>query len=159
MHWKEFVRQVGQLPRIIAWCTVNKTLNTRTRECGLEPSGPGQRPVLGSWEHGSNQPCDNMNWQRFTDCLDVSFSPPVGATAHRRPGSPHYRGFTITLRHTTLDRIPMNGWSARRRDLYLTTHTTHKRLTSMLPAGFKPAIPASEWPKTHALDRAATGIG
>ena len=28
MHWKEFVRQVGQLPRIIAWCTVNKTLNS-----------------------------------------------------------------------------------------------------------------------------------
>jgi len=24
---KRFVRQVGQLPRIIAWCTVNKTLN------------------------------------------------------------------------------------------------------------------------------------
>jgi len=24
---KEFVRKVGQLPRIIAWCTVKKTLN------------------------------------------------------------------------------------------------------------------------------------
>ena len=29
----------------------------------------------------------------------------------------------------------------------------------MLPAGFEPAIPASERPQTHALDRAATGIG
>jgi len=29
----------------------------------------------------------------------------------------------------------------------------------MSPAGFEPAIPASERPKTHALDRAATGIG
>ena len=29
----------------------------------------------------------------------------------------------------------------------------------MPPAGFEPAIPASEWPQTHALDRAATGIG
>ena len=29
----------------------------------------------------------------------------------------------------------------------------------MLPAGFEPAIPASERPKTHALERAATGIG
>jgi hypothetical protein len=28
----------------------------------------------------------------------------------------------------------------------------------MPPAGFEPAIPASEWPQTHALDRAATGI-
>ena len=28
----------------------------------------------------------------------------------------------------------------------------------MHPAAFEPAIPASEWPKTHALDRAATAI-
>jgi hypothetical protein len=36
---------------------------------------------------------------------------------------------------------------------------THKRKTSMPPAGFEPVIPASEHPQTHALDRAATGIG
>jgi hypothetical protein len=29
----------------------------------------------------------------------------------------------------------------------------------MSPAGFERAIPASERPQTHALDRAATGIG
>jgi hypothetical protein len=29
----------------------------------------------------------------------------------------------------------------------------------MPSVGFEPAIPASERPKTHALDRAATGIG
>ena len=29
----------------------------------------------------------------------------------------------------------------------------------MPPAGFEPTIPASEQPQTHALDRAATGIG
>jgi hypothetical protein len=29
----------------------------------------------------------------------------------------------------------------------------------MPPAGFEPAIPASERPQTHALDRAANGIG
>jgi hypothetical protein len=28
----------------------------------------------------------------------------------------------------------------------------------MLPAGYEPTIPASEWPQTHALDRATTGI-
>ena len=27
------------------------------------------------------------------------------------------------------------------------------------PAGFEPTIPGRKWPKTHALDRAATGIG
>jgi hypothetical protein len=64
-----------------------------------------------------------------------------------------------TLRHTTLGRTPLDEWSARRRDLYLTTHNTHNRKTSMLPVGFEPAIPVSERPKTHALDRAATEIG
>jgi hypothetical protein len=29
----------------------------------------------------------------------------------------------------------------------------------MLLSGFEPTIPASERPQTHALDRAATGIG
>jgi len=36
---------------------------------------------------------------------------------------------------------------------------TKKRLTSMALAEFEPSVPASERPKTHALDRAATGIG
>jgi len=35
----------------------------------------------------------------------------------------------------------------------------HNRQISMPSAGFEPAIPASELPQTHALDRAATGIG
>jgi hypothetical protein len=34
---------------------------------------------------------------------------------------PHYRGFTITLRHTTLHSTPLDEWSAWRTDLYLTT--------------------------------------
>jgi len=29
----------------------------------------------------------------------------------------------------------------------------------MLPAGFEPAVPASERPQTHALDRVVTWIG
>jgi hypothetical protein len=41
-----------------------------------------------------------------------------------------FRGFTITLRHTTLGRTPLDEWPTRRRD-YLTTHNTHKRQTSM----------------------------
>jgi hypothetical protein len=43
--------------------------------------------------------------------------------------------------------------------LYLTTHETLKRQTSMLSAGFEPELPASERPQTHGLDRATTGIG
>jgi hypothetical protein len=80
-----------------------------------------------------------------------------GATASSGPRPPHYRGFTITLRHITVGRTPLDEWSARRRDLYLTTHNTHKRQTSRPPAGFEPAIPVSERPETHALDRAVTG--
>jgi hypothetical protein len=45
------------------------------------------------------------------------------------------------------------------RDLYLTTHNTHKRQSSMPLSKFEPTIPVSEQPQTHALDRAATGIG
>jgi len=44
-------------------------------------------------------------------------------------------------------------------DADMETHNTHKRHTSMSWAGFEPAIPASERPQNHALDRAATGIG
>jgi hypothetical protein len=56
---------------------------------------------------------------------------------------------------TPVCRAPLDEWSARRRDLYLTTHNTHERQTSMLPAGFEPKIPASQRPQTHALGRAA----
>jgi hypothetical protein len=70
-----------------------------------------------------------------------------------------FRDFTITLRHTTLGRTPLDDGPARRRDLYLTTHNTHKRQTSMTPVEFEPIILVSERPQTHALDRAATGIG
>jgi hypothetical protein len=71
-----------------------------------------------------------------------------------------FRGFTITLfRHPTLGRTPLDEGPARRRDLYLTTHNTHKRQTPISPVEFEPAIAESELPQTHALDRAATGIG
>jgi hypothetical protein len=46
--------------------------------------------------------------------------PPDGATAPRGP-APHYRAFAITLGKT-----PPDEGSARRRDIYLTTHNIHK---------------------------------
>jgi hypothetical protein len=62
---------------------------------------------------------------------------------------------------TTNVRNPLDERSVRSRDFYLTTHNTHthKRQTFKTLAGFKPAIPANERPQTHALDRAAIGIG
>jgi hypothetical protein len=65
----------------------------------------------------------------FCVCVFVIefFSPLNGATAPRGPRPPYYRGFTITLRHTTFGMTPPDKWSAQRRDLYLTTHETHDR--------------------------------
>jgi len=81
------------------------------------------------------------------------------ATEPNRLGPPHCRGFKIALKHTTLCRTPLDEWFARRRDLYLTTHSTRKRHTSLPSAGFETAFPVSKRPQTHAFDRAATGFG
>ena len=39
-------------------------------------------------------------------------------------------------RRTIVGKTPLDEWPARRRDFYLTTHNTHKRETSISPAGF-----------------------
>ena len=64
-----------------------------------------------------------------------------------------------TQRRSKVDRTPLDEWSVRRRDLYLTTHNTHNRQTSMPPVGFEPTISAGERPQTYALDRSATETG
>jgi len=81
------------------------------------------------------------------------------ATSPSGPGPPHYRGVTITLRHTTFGMISLEEWSARLRGLYLTTHNTHNMETCLPPIRFETTISASEQTQTHSLDRAATGIG
>jgi hypothetical protein len=72
------------------------------------------------------------------------------------PRTPHYRGFRITRRHTTLGRAHLDKCSSTRRDLYLTTHNSHKR--SMPPTGLDPTIPGSERSQNNDSDRAATEI-
>ena len=67
--------------------------------------------------------------------------------------------FTRFLDHTrrpTVGRALLDGLSARRRDLYLTTHNRH---TSMPLAGFEPTTSAGERPQTYALDGAAIRTG
>jgi hypothetical protein len=59
------------------------------------------------------------------------------------------RGHCCTSSHSmtqthTLVRTPLDKWSVRRRYLYLTTHNTHKRQTSMPPAGFAPRNPSKQ---------------
>ena len=64
-----------------------------------------------------------------------------------------------TQRRATVGRTPLDEWSARRRDLYLTTNDNHNRQISMPPVGFEPTISVGERPQTNALDCAATGTG
>jgi len=62
-------------------------------------------------------------------------------------------------RRTTVGRTPLDEWSARRRNFYLTINNTHNRQTSMPPVGLELRISAGERPQTYALDCAATGTG
>jgi len=52
-------------------------------------------------------------------------------------------------------------WTSDKSDAKTLTwqHDIHRRKTAMPPVGFEPTIPASEWPQTHTLFRADTGIG
>jgi hypothetical protein len=75
-----------------------------------------------------------------------------GSTAPREPRSP-LRVSANTLRHSTFE------WPLRRRSLYLVTHNIHKKQSGIPPSRFEPAIPGSELPQSHALDRAATEFG
>jgi len=75
----------------------------------------------------------------------------------RAMASSFLRFLDHTQRRTTFGRTPLDEWSARRRDLYLTTHNTHNRQTSMPPVGFEPTISAGKRPQTYGLDRTATG--
>ena len=56
--------------------------------------------------------------------VTVIFLPWSNSPSGPRP--PHWQGFMITRRHTTFHRTPLGEWSARRRDLYLTTRNIHK---------------------------------
>ena len=54
---------------------------------------------------------------------------------------------------------PLDEWSARRIDIYMTTHNKLQDTGIHAPAVFEPAMTAGERPQTQALDLAATGVG
>ena len=64
-----------------------------------------------------------------------------------------------TQRRITVGMTPLDERSARRIDLYLTTHNICNRQTSMPPVGFEPTISAGERPHTYVLDLAPTWTG
>jgi hypothetical protein len=96
-------------------------------------------------------PSQSRNFPPFMKDNDVILFISNDVTAPSGPG------FTMSLRHTAIVRTPLDVWSVRRTDLYLTTHNTHKKQKPMPSVGFETTIPARERPQTHALDRAATG--
>jgi hypothetical protein len=67
--------------------------------------------------------------------------------------------FSLAVQPSAGYGLLVDEWSARRKDLYLTTQNTHNIQTSMPPVGFENMIAAGERPQTYALDRAATGTG
>ena len=82
-----------------------------------------------------------------------------GCDPTRVMASSFLRFLDHTQRRSTVGRTPLDERSARRRDLYVTTHNNHNRQIAMPPVGFEPTISAGEWPQTYALDRTATGTG
>jgi hypothetical protein len=67
-----------------------------------------------------------------------------GTAAQRGLWSPRHTFLDHTQRHVTVGRAPLDEWSTRRRDLYLTTHNTHNRQTSISRVGFEPMTAAGE---------------
>ena len=63
-------------------------------------------------------------------CLFLARQPLVGSYSYTR-------FLDHTQRRATVGRTHLDEWSARRRDLYLTTHNTHNRQTSMPPGGIR----------------------
>ena len=83
-----------------------------------------------------------------------------GVVVQHGPWPPHSRGFQIT--HSDAPQsvgLLLTGDQLRRTDLYLTTHNTHNRQTSMSPMGFEPTVSAGERSQTYDLDGAVTGTG
>ena len=114
------------------------------------------KPACAPWSRLSR----NVNMQYTIRLKAFVFFPPWhNPPPTNGPGPSHYRGFTFTLRHTTLDRTLLDEWSARRSELCLKTHSGHKSQTFMPLEGFEPADLASKRPQTHhTLEHAAIGI-
>jgi hypothetical protein len=53
---------------------------------------------------------------------------------------------------------PLDEWSGRRWDLYLTTHNTHKRQTSMPPGENRTHNPSKRAAADHVLDHVAVSV-
>ena len=82
-----------------------------------------------------------FSYWRYNPLWVCILQPSSGAIASSRT-----RFLDHTQRRVTVGMTPLDEWSVRRRDLYLTIHNTHNRQTFMPPVGFEPTIAAGERP-------------
>jgi hypothetical protein len=125
------------------------------RTCRVNSSRHGYVMFLPTWPlylHYKNQ--TPLMFLAFFIFILARQPPP-----QRTMASSFTRFLDHTQRRTTVGRTPLDEWSDRRRDLYLTTHNTHNTQTSITTARFEPIISAGERPHTYALDRVAIGTG
>jgi hypothetical protein len=81
-----------------------------------------------------------------------------GATAPSGPGH-HYQSFTITLRHITLGRTPLDEWSARRKDLHPDNTKPSQEAAIYVSGRIRTySHKKPEHPQTHVLDRVVIGV-
>jgi len=101
-------------------------LTSRLRRCSREGGDREVRRV------GLSFPFDSQS-----ETLRLLFSPLWRCGPTRALASWFLRFLDHTRRRITVGRAPLDEWSTRRRDLYLTTHNTQHRQTSMPHGGIR----------------------
>ena len=147
-----------KLPKIaLNWMRKQKRTRGRQKKNWME----GIRKAINERKLNEGERDDRKQWSVAVGQRRKSFETNMCTFFFLRPCDPTRvmaSSFLMFLDHTqrpaTVGRTPLDEWSARRRDLYL---TTHNRQTSMSTVGFEPT--AGERPQTYALDRAATATG
>jgi len=143
IFWSAVCKDIGK------FTVLSKDLNTvRLSKCVVLYLWPVQRgPVL--YESGNKYDSITRTPLSYSDLFLPTHCRCRGLLLH-----------LITLSGThILSRTPLDEWSVRHRDLYLPTHNSHKRQSSMPPVGSESGIPASRRLQTQAFDPTATGIG
>jgi hypothetical protein len=137
------------------WQQEAVTGNTKTTALYGKPttenSDQGCHKIAALYDKMTHANCDR-------DTTILQFSLMWGCDPTRVMAASFLMFLDHTQRRSTVGRTPLDKWSARRRDLYLTTHNTHDRHPCP-PVVFDPTISAGERPQTYALDRAAAGTG
>jgi hypothetical protein len=120
------------------WRPPGRLLNGYRRLFPQQWSGPPPHDIMACCliKHRGNIPLTSSSFFFFFLVLTSFYLLIVGVDGY-------FCIWSHSLTHT-LSRTPLDEGSARRRGFYLTTHNYHKTRTSMPPAGFEPAIPASE---------------